>query len=55
LGTVGPTRESNAKYNFRRWQDLPHHEDTWELADEMQTVFPQLDLENKVHHEERGY
>ena len=37
-----------------KWQDLPHHEDSWELADEVQTVFPQFDLEDKVHLEGEG-
>ena len=47
--------EDGRKEVLIKWQDLPHHEDSWELADEMQTVFPQLDLENKVRHEGRGY
>jgi len=49
------TSKDDIKEVLIKWQDLPHHEDTWELADEMQTIFPQLDLENKVRHEGRGY
>ena len=41
--------EDGRKEILIKWQDLPHHEDNWELVDEMQTVFPQLDLEDKVH------
>jgi len=29
------TSEDDRKEVLIKWQDLPHHEDSWELADEM--------------------
>ena len=50
------TTERGAREVLIKWQELelPHHENSWESATEIQSAFPEFDLEDKVNLEGGG-